>query len=237
MNKSASMRMISKQEACVLLGELDLTLCSETIESVSISKTTRLRNGDGGGSNKKFLDVYKERPQMFEDHSLHDYFLHMKNGAGNTTKKKRKCIIPNFVGLNGTPKFPVTDDYARHSLVVYRPWREYPESKDWKLEFTNFRNSPHCPTSCKMGYERVLRRHYDKLTHYEPVGKAGDHSGNPMVPDDIELMELMGLNQSDDPDFETAMLKNLERGLDFKWDNAPKVSERNTTPILSSVPI
>ena len=37
MNRAAAKRLISKQEACVLLGDLDLTHYTETVESVSIS--------------------------------------------------------------------------------------------------------------------------------------------------------------------------------------------------------
>ena len=37
LNKTAGQRLISKQECMVLLGELDLVTCSETIETISIS--------------------------------------------------------------------------------------------------------------------------------------------------------------------------------------------------------
>jgi hypothetical protein len=42
LNKSASNRLISKQECMVLLGGLDLVTCSETIESVSLTLSAKV---------------------------------------------------------------------------------------------------------------------------------------------------------------------------------------------------
>ena len=141
MNKAVTKRIISKQEACVLLGELDLVSCTETIQSVSISdsKMVALSEDMKKSSQKKmFINEYKSRPPEFEDYSLHAYFHHTRNSSS-----QGKLIIPNFVGVNGTPKFPVTDDYARHTLIVHRPWRVYPStSTPWRAEFEDFINSP-----------------------------------------------------------------------------------------------
>jgi hypothetical protein len=42
LNKSASNRLISKQECMVLLGGLDLVTCSETIKSVSLTLSAKV---------------------------------------------------------------------------------------------------------------------------------------------------------------------------------------------------
>ena len=219
MNKSVSKRLISKQEAMVLLGNLDLTLCSETIESVSISNSTSLRNSDEKCVDKTFITKYKKRPLSEENSSIHSYFHCIKNDSSN-----KKVIIPNFVGVSGTPTFPVTETYARHVLIVYKPRREYPKKMDWIFEFNNFINSKHCPDSARMGYERVMRRYYDKMMHYDPKSSQPDHSKNPVSDDDLDLIALLGLNTPENTDSEIALLHGLDLGTSFVWDKPPKVS-------------
>ena len=97
MNKAASKRLISKQEATVLLAELDLVHCSETIESVSISNSKQIRKGSDENTNKTFLESYMNRPESCVLMSLQEYYHYIRNN--NTNKKP---IIPNFVGVNDT---------------------------------------------------------------------------------------------------------------------------------------
>jgi hypothetical protein len=42
LNKTSAQHLISRQECMVLLGDLDLVLCSETIENVSMSNSTEI---------------------------------------------------------------------------------------------------------------------------------------------------------------------------------------------------
>ena len=59
MNKSAGMRLISKQESVVLMGELDLFTCTETVETVSISNSKRIRaNGNGSTDSNNYVNEY-----------------------------------------------------------------------------------------------------------------------------------------------------------------------------------
>ena len=218
MNRSAAKRIISKQEACVLLGDLDLFHCSETIESVSISNSVRLVSGDVPNATKTFVKRYACRPVSCEDMSLRDYFHHCKNKPDSST-----LIIPNFVGAGGTPCFPVSVDYARHSLIVNRPWREYPRDIDWIAEFEAFIHSPDCPRGPKITYERVMQRYYEAMTHYEPKSQNVDHSANTLSPEDEELLLLTGLKSNQEYDAEDLLFKNLEKGLDHAWDSPPEV--------------
>jgi hypothetical protein len=65
MNKAATRRLISKQEASVFLADLPLTRCSEFIKTVSISKSTRLNTDKSQSStSKKFLDHYASRGEI-----------------------------------------------------------------------------------------------------------------------------------------------------------------------------
>ena len=122
MNKSCTKRLISKPEASVLLAQMDLTKCTETIENVSISNSIQLRKAESSSTNTTFLNKYKSRHKSKENMSLHEFFHDIKNKG---EKRKRGSIIPHFVGINGTPKYPVTADYAKHQLIVHRPWRDF----------------------------------------------------------------------------------------------------------------
>jgi len=136
--------------------------------------------------------------------------------------------VPHFVGVNGQPKYPVTVDYAKHTLLVHKPWRKYPESKNWLEEFYCFMNDPDCPETAKMTYERVRARHLTKTTHQEPLSQDVDHSKNPIDCDAKELLELTGLHKTD-KEFDDSMLQNMDTGKDYKWDKKPQVSLKMST--------
>ena len=215
MNKAASKRIISKQESMVLLGNLPLVQCSEIIDSVSINNSKRLKGDGERATDNRFVTRYKNRKQEHEHLSLHQFYLATKPNT-----------IPNFVGVNSTPRFPVTPGYARHTVIVHCPWREYPQNINWVAAFNNFISSGHCPPSCRMTYDRVMQRHIRNLTHYEPKSSPPDHSKNEISQSDYELAMLVGLpdNQSYDGDPDTLIIRQLDRGHDFKWDADAKVS-------------
>ena len=75
MNKAVTLLLISKQEATVLLADLDLTFCSETIEAVSISQSRRLSktNTDPNGSGN-FVRQCMNRPAECEFFSMGQHF-------------------------------------------------------------------------------------------------------------------------------------------------------------------
>ena len=116
MNKAASKCLISKQEACVLLGELDLCHCTETIASVSISNSQRLTVSGESRGKKSLIKQYASCAHSLSHMTLYDFYHHVENGGD---KSKRSARIPHFVGINGTPTYPVTMDYAKHVLIVH----------------------------------------------------------------------------------------------------------------------
>jgi hypothetical protein len=68
-----------------------------------------------------------------------------------------------------------------------------------------------------------MQRWYDKMAGYEPVSTNVDHSKNP-VPENIQtLLALTGLSNNDINEFDDAMLRKIDRGLNFDWDHDPKV--------------
>ena len=224
-NKQAGKRLISRQEAMVLLSDLDLFTCSETIENVSISKSVRIRkDATTPKSNyKKFIDEYEDRPNEFDNYSLEQYFNYDQS---TKVKKGKKLVIPNFVGVNGYPMFPLTYGYARHILIVNKPWRTYPISDHPITEAQTFLQSEECPQSVRIPYMRAVSRHTTKMTFYEPKAQSGDHSKNPVSDEDMMTMLLYGLkgNADDIDDFDEATLKKMQMGKDFNWGKPPKVS-------------
>jgi hypothetical protein len=80
--------------------------------------------------------------------------------------------IPYFVGVRGYPTYPVMEGYARHVLIVYKPWRQYPNKASWSHEFNVFVNSSQCPKSATLTYNRVMRHYYDSTQFLEPTVPA-----------------------------------------------------------------
>ena len=224
MNKAASKRIISKQEAMVLLANLDLTGCSETVENVSISQSTRVRRETEKSNyvDSKFITKYQYRDERFHHMSLCQYFEYNKN---RSKSKHRKHIIPHFIGVQGYPCFPVSESYARHVLIVHQPWHtKYPNNRQWIREFHEFILSPRCPMQARLTYERVMQRHYGKTTFCEPTTHTPDHSRNPISDEDLQDLMLVGLNAPDEQDRDVALLKSINRGLDYNWGKQAKVS-------------
>ena len=222
MNKSATKRLISKQEAMVLLSGLPLTMCTETVESVSINNSREIKKTPNAeATDKRFVSVYGRR-KICLDMSLSEYFCCVKNHPRRLADGG-KYIIPNFIGISGTACYPVSEAYARHTIVVYKPWTEYPTNRNWIAEFNDFIESKNCPKSCKMSYERVMQRHYNKLTHYEPTASAANHHSNAIPEEETNLLNLVGLPLTEEYDAERFILESIDRGIDYKWDEQPAV--------------
>ena len=69
-----------------------------------------------------------------------------------------------------------------------------------------------------------MQRWYDKMAGYEPTSAKMDYAKNP-IPEDIQvLLDLTGLSRNDVTEFDDAMLRKIDRGLNFEWDRDPKVS-------------
>jgi hypothetical protein len=218
MNKAASSRLIPKAEASVLLANLSLTTCSEYIEPISISNSRKLTVKATPQKNN-FLQQYQRRPLQYEQLSLHAYYEIYQRDILN-----KKPSIPHYIGVSRAPVFPVTEEYARHVLVVYKPWREYPCQPTWKKDFESFIRSPMCPKSARLTYDRVMQRFYDRTTFIEP--KASHYnSRQPISQDDNEIMLLTGLSASS-ANTDTTEFSGVERGNDFPWCQPPVVRFR-----------
>ena len=71
LNKTIGEKMISKQEAMVLVGQLRLVHCSESIDTVSISGYYKL---DKNYSSTTFLKKYATRHPEDRHLTVHQYF-------------------------------------------------------------------------------------------------------------------------------------------------------------------
>lgn len=220
MNKSAAKRLISKQESVVLLGNLDLVTSSETIETVSISNSKQIRKAESTSSSKTIMDAYIKRPIEQEQMNLKDFFHFIKN---NNQRTKKNALIPHFVGICGTPKYPVTADFAKHEIVIYKPWRQYPKSDDWITDYNIFVNSSLAPTAAKITYQRILNRFLSNTQDYEPTSETYDNTKNPIDMNSLEILELLGIHKSELHEVDDSILLQLHKGENYHWSKEQQV--------------
>ena len=215
LNNSMTRRLMSKQETCVLLANLPLTTCSDHIETVSISNSKRLQTKKNQ-TRCSLLDRCANRTSR-QDQSLHDFFHSERRRLGS------RPAIPHFTGINGLPTFPVTESYARQTLIVHKPWTTYPNPDSWIREFDRFINSKQCSKIARMQCDRVMQRHYNGTKFVDPVASNSHH--DPLLDDfeDEEAILLAGLNGDKMEGIDSSLFDNIVRGQDFKWDKLPQV--------------
>lgn len=172
LNTTTKNKIISKQECMCHLAKLDLFLCSESIDTVSISGEYRLCTS--GEAQSSFLTKYAKRDDKWKDKSLHQYFTEIKNYALSRPSSNCKWIIPHYVGARSTPIYPVTEGYTKSVLLLHVPWRnafnEPGTITNYKEDFEIFLNSTLCPMSVKIGYERAKARYGEHKQFVEPTG-------------------------------------------------------------------
>ena len=221
MNKAASRRLTSKQEACVLLGNLNLTSCSECIDTISISNSKRV-SATFKKTDTSYMAQYGNRTSH-KQCSLCECHKHWRE------LKKRPPATPHFTGLSSTPIFPVTEACAKFALVVHEPWTKCPNPDSWTCEFNRFINNPTCPKVARINYDRVVQRHYNGTKYVDPIASKSAHDSIFEDPEDEAAVLLAGLNGHDVkslcPDVDSSMFIDLERGKDHTWDLPPKVSQ------------
>ena len=173
LNKTTKNKVISKQECMCLLAKLNLFLCSESIETVSISGGYCLCTSSEAKSS--FLTRYAKRDTpISKDMSLHQYFHHIKN-CPSSRSIKNKYIIPHYVGARSTPIYPPTESYAKAIIIMHVPWKnifnEQGESRNYIEEFKTLLSTPQCPRSIRVGYNRAKTRYQQNKQFVEPTGK------------------------------------------------------------------
>ena len=214
MNKASSRRLIPKQEASLLLAQLKLTHCTKMFSTVSLSHNLRITTNGSKPSNS-FLSKYEHRignPNM----SLHQFFHH------DRAKRKLPPAMPHCTGIAGKPTFPITEAYAKQTLLMCKPWTMFPKPVSWVNEFKRFISSKECPMSAKMAYNRVMQRHYNGTKFVDPVSTRPNHDPNYESEEDEMALALAGTNGTGMPDDD--LFGGLIKGESYSWGTAPVVS-------------
>lgn len=213
LNRAATNRTISKQECMVQLMNLNLVICTETIETVSISGSYRVQDGEQKTVLKKYLNKHYSQNHL----SLHKFFMATKNPPGKVGKK----IIPHYVGGQSQPRYPVTEGYARATFIIHRPWSKevdaFDKSKSCIPDFKRFVEQSDCPAEVEIPYKRMLWRYLSCTEFREPTGK--DMEQNPLDGVDDDIVDLLDIGATlyapdDIDDFEQ---HHFEKGEDFDW--------------------
>jgi hypothetical protein len=229
MNRAAANRTISKQEAMILVAGLDLVDCSDVIDTVSLSGAYKLSKDKS--ARKTIVHKYAKRDLdgPTADMSLDQYYRLMKHSHARGVSP-----IPHYVGGRSQPVYPVTSGYARAVLIIHKPWHESDPRDDNDdssciKAFEAFLETPSCPQTVKIPYERVKNRYFEKTTHKEAVGEGIKE--REVDADDHETRELLDIvatfQQGTRPDDGVSAYK-YDRGYDFEWGKKVfKVSQEN----------
>lgn len=224
MNRTLKTRLISKQEAMVQLAGLDLWICSETIETVSISRSYKLQSEytsdyDGGMYHKyenRLKKATTTEKRILEPMTLDTFFKYRKQISQRSTKE----IIPHYVGGKCVPSWPITYDYARSVLVIYSPWSGAFPIKDEqvmdKFSFHYFNNS--FPTNVYLDINRALAKYVSGALFKEPTSSNNTTTiPQPGNNDGTEENDEAIFAASTIPMFDPDEHAGLDFGVDHPW--------------------
>ena len=133
--------------------------------------------------------------------------------------------MPHYTGASSTPRYPVEEPYARHVILLHKPWKgEFlqkgpsGEKRDFKQEFHDFIRTNECPQHVKIPYMRAKER-YTKGKMGEPtsqieVANYADVAGD--IPDDLaEAVRLYGTLAH--PEWSDCDAYPYDFGVEFDW--------------------
>jgi hypothetical protein len=203
------------------LGGLDLVLCSDFIETVSLSGAVKLRM-EGELQASTFLSTYCNRNECPEM-SLHQYYYHSRK------QRTRKIIgkndnVPHYVGGSSQPKYPITSSYARSVLLIHKPWSKtnaLPQEENFIGEFETFVQTDECPLSVKIAFERAKNREEDRRTgRQETIAEDREDSAptNDLDDGDVDDTIALAATLGDTMDiFDYIGGQQMDLGLNYNW--------------------
>jgi hypothetical protein len=205
LNEVTKEKVISKQECMCHLAGLDLVLCLESIESVSISGTCKL--GTEKQAKSTLLSMYAKRQNTQKDMTLHEFFFFTKEKSS-----LRRPVIPHHVGGKSNPTYPVTEGYAKSVLTCHVPWigcSNFKTNRNYMQELQDFIKTTACPKSVKVAYGRVKNRYLQKHVPREPTSQIQtinyDTFSKDLDPDIIDIVALagtLGVHQTDNDELD-----------------------------------
>ena len=123
MNWMSGNRTISIQEAVHEIEELPLILCSERIIPLFINKYMTLRRKSDEKSNDCITQYANRTNNMEMGLARYFYLIYIPSTDKSTIESKDyKKPILNALGMNYRPTHPITFEYARGLLILYKPW-------------------------------------------------------------------------------------------------------------------
>ena len=215
------------------VGKLPLVICSDFIDTISLSGMMRVSESENR-NYKTLLSKYINR-NMHLEKSLHEYF-HMTKNISPT-----KEFVPHYVGGGGQPTYPVSKNYARVEMMKHIPWGKHnplPDMNDTNILnlFEEFRKSDHCPVSVNIALERAKNRiEMRKKGYKEPIAEEVEESQFLNSDIDEETRELVNVanNLSEQTNmFESVEQKGFDIGREYDWSKRfHKVSISSSTEL------
>ena len=218
LNKTIGEKMISKQEAMVLVGQLRLVHCSESIDTVSISGYYKL---DKNYSSTTFLKKYATRHPEDRHLTVHQYFHKNKNKTSVPATTQTK-YIPHYVGASSQPVYPPSVAFARSTVLLHTAWeQQFNDKQDFVTLFHELIDRPDCPSFIKIPYLRIKSRVLQKTSFLEPTNTSDDIMSpflSRNVPDDLQ--EIIKLAHMRPPNVTVSLAQNefcFDNGKTYDW--------------------
>ena len=203
--------MISKQECILMLLNRSMVDCSESIETVSISRASKVKLTTSKSPSNSIVAQYARRPVAFHTYSLHRYFHHLENEK----KNPRKLVVPHYVGGVLEVTFPLKKGFASSMLQIYKPWMgRFEVNEENCVAFDNFLRSDSCPEHLTMAYVRSVRRYTNPESRVDQIGKKQSCNGE-MDSETEDFLRLTGLHKPDDASGDCSF--EYEYGLEYDW--------------------
>lgn len=226
LNRTTSDRIISKQECMVECTDLPLTLCSEMIQTISITGSSKVYSNRSLGK-QSLINAYMDRPVSQDNQSFSQFVF---NQYSHVESAK---FVPHFVGLNSAPCYPVSPSYARATLIIHSPWRNayYHQLNDSNclIEFHDRIKTCQFPTTVKLNYLQAKQRYEQSMKLHEPTMEKIDDS-DVDEDDQFLLMHMTSLNATvNGNNSMNSETDCFNRGLDYDW------SKRHTVSSLSKI--
>ena len=221
LNSIPSTRIVYRQESVMEIAKLPLTTCSEQIIPVHAIGYYRI---DKPMKRDSLMSLYAKRNKS-EHHLNFTQFFY--NNISSNKKSRSKTPIMHISGLNSSPVYPVSFDYARSVLIFYKPWwgvnRIMLDNKPQVIkEFDEFITSPKCPVTVKQAYVRAKFRYESGRTHiddHKTQEEYENHVDNDAI-DDIELQRYIQFSNSFHRQSKTYEILDgykVDNGYNFDW--------------------